>query len=81
MAIWPGSERASVYVEIYSQKATMAITAAYDLEAYQLDAINAFINSKLDETVYCMFPEGFDQSGSCLLLLRALYGLRRSPLL
>jgi len=59
----------------------MAITAAYDLEAYQLDAFNAFINSQLDETVHCTFPEGFDQPGRCLLLLRALYGLCRSPLL
>jgi hypothetical protein len=59
----------------------MAITAAFDLEVYQLDPVNSFINSQLDETVYCTFPEGFDQPGSCLLLLRALYGLRRSPLL
>jgi hypothetical protein len=59
----------------------MAITAAYDLEAFQLDAVNAFTNSFLDETVYCAFPDGFEQDGDCLLLLRALYGLRRSPLL
>jgi len=59
----------------------MAMAAAYDLEAYQLDAVNAFINNQLDETVHCAFPEGFDQPGSCLLLLRALYGLRQSPLL
>ena len=31
--------------------------------------------------IYCKFLEGFDQSGRCLLLLRALHGLRRSPLL
>jgi hypothetical protein len=59
----------------------MAITAAYDLETYQLDAVNAFVNSQLDEIVFCKFPEGFDQPNNCLLLLRALYGLRRSPLL
>jgi len=41
-------------------RALMAITAAYDLEAYQLDAVNAFINSQLDEPVYCTFPEGFN---------------------
>jgi len=46
-----------------------------------LDAVNAFTNSELDETVYCVFPDGFQQDGKCLLLLRALYGLRRSPLL
>jgi hypothetical protein len=59
----------------------MAITAVYDLEAFQLDAVNAFINRYLDETVYCAFPDGFQQEEHCLLLLRALYGLRRSPLL
>jgi len=62
-------------------RALMAITAAYDLEAFQLDAVNAFINSYLDETVYCAFPDGFQQERHCLLLFRALYGLRRSPLL
>src|SRR5947207_4145040 len=59
----------------------MAMTAAYDLEAFQLDAVNAFTNSELDETVYCAFPDGFQQDRKCLRLLRALYGLRRSPLL
>ena len=62
-------------------RALMAITAARNLEAFQLDAVNAFTNSELDETVYCAFPDGFQQDGKCLLLLRALYGLRRSPLL
>jgi len=51
------------------------------LETLQLDAVNAFTNSVLDEIVYCQFPEGFEQTGTCLQLLQALYGLRRSPLL
>ena len=59
----------------------IAMTAAYDLETYHLDAVNAFVNSQLDETVFCKFLDGFEQPDSCLLLLRALYGLRRSPLL
>jgi hypothetical protein len=57
------------------------MTAAYDLEAFQLDAVNAFTNSYLDEIVYCAFPDGFKQEGHYLLLHRALYDLRRSPLL
>ena len=61
--------------------ALMAITAAFDLEAWQLDAISIFTNSFLDETVHCDFPDRFGQDGSCILLLRALYGLSRSPLL
>ena len=60
----------------------MAIMAAFDLEARQYDAVNAFTNSSLDEAVHCACPEGYNSvEGICLLLLRALYGLRRSPLL
>ena|SRR5436309_1963119 len=55
--------------------ALMAVTAAFDLEAHQLDAVNAFTNSIIDEVIYIDFPEGFEQSGFCLLLLHALYGL------
>ena len=62
-------------------RALMAIMAVFDLEAHQFDAVSAFTNSKLDEMVYCEYPEGFHQPGKCLFLLRALYGLRRSPLL
>jgi hypothetical protein len=37
-------------------RALMAIAAAQNLEAYQLDANLAFVNSKLDETIYCKCP-------------------------
>ncbi len=57
----------------------MAITAAFDLEAKQMDAVNAFVNSQIDTVIYVGFPDGFRVPGMCLLLLRALYGLRQSP--
>jgi len=60
-------------------RALMALTAAFDLETCQFDATNAFTNANLDEEVYIPFPEGFRQPGYCLLLLKALYGLRQSP--
>ena len=59
----------------------MAIIAYFDLETVQLDAVNAFANSHLDELVYTDYPEGFEEYGKVLRLLRALYGLRRSPVL
>lgn len=62
-------------------RAMMAIAAAFDLELWQADAVSAFTNSDMDETVYIEYPEGFKKQGYCLLLRRALYGLRRSPLL
>ena len=62
-------------------QALMALTAVYDLEAHQFDAISAFTNSNLDEIIYIEFPDGFEDRGKCLLLLRVLYGLCQSPLL
>lgn len=57
----------------------MALTAAFGLDMKQFDAINAFVNSRLDEVVYVEMPPGRSQPGYALRLLRALYGLRRSP--
>jgi len=62
-------------------RSIMAVAAAFDLEMFQFDAVNAFTNSAMDETVYCACPEGFQEPGKCWLLQRALYGLRTSPLL
>ena len=57
----------------------MAITAAFDLDTKQFDAVNAFLNSRLDEVVYTHIPEGFQVKGKAWRLSRALYGLRKSP--
>ena len=62
-------------------RSLMAIVAAHDLETMQFDAVNAFMNSDLDETVYIKFPDRFGTVGIYLLLLKVLYGLKRSPLL
>lgn len=62
-----------------SFRTMMSITAQFDLETHQLDAVNAFLNSELDEIVYVELPDGYKQPGVVLRLNRALYGLRRSP--
>jgi hypothetical protein len=59
----------------------LALTAAFDLDTWHADITNAFLNSLLDEEIYCKLPDGFTQPGKCIKLLRALYGLRRAPLL
>ncbi|EED11499.1 hypothetical protein TSTA_007890 [Talaromyces stipitatus ATCC 10500] len=41
----------------------MAIAAIFDLKIVQYDAMNAFVNSILDEEVYTYFPDGFKQDG------------------
>ena len=62
-------------------RALMAIAAAFDLEIRQYDAVNTFVNAKLNEEIHCYPSEGFEQQDNLWLLLRALYGLKQSPLL
>lgn len=71
----------SATLALRSFRAIMALAAYFDLDIDQSDVTNAFVNSKLDELVYCELPPGYKESGFCLILLMALYGLRRSPLL
>ena len=59
----------------------MALAARWDLEIRQLDSVNAFPNSELDKKVYVELPDGYKLPNKIGRLLRALYGLRRSPLL
>jgi Reverse transcriptase (RNA-dependent DNA polymerase) len=59
----------------------MAISAAFNLEIQQYDAVNAFINADVDEEIYCYCPEGFKEPGMTWKLRKALYGLKQSPLL
>ncbi|EXU94703.1 reverse transcriptase domain protein [Metarhizium robertsii] len=64
-----------------SFRALVAIAAEHDLELEQMDAVNAFVNCELDEVVYMRMPPGYEKYGRVLRLKKALYGLRRSPLL
>jgi hypothetical protein len=64
-----------------SFRAIMAIAARFDLELLQFDAVNAFVNAELDEDVFMRMPPGHRRAGWILKLNKALYGLRRSPLL
>lgn len=64
-----------------SFRAIMAIAARFDLELLQFDAVNAFVNANLDEEVFMRMPPGHTRAGWILRLNKALYGLRRSPLL
>ena len=64
-----------------SFRTLMAISARFDLELLQYDAVNAFVNAELDEEVFMKMPPGYRTTGRVLKLRKALYGLRRSPLL
>ena len=61
----------------------IVVAAYFDLEAKQFDTINAFTNTKIRKKIWVRFLSGkqYQLPGYILLLLRALYGLRISPLL
>jgi transposase InsO family protein len=74
------------YTEVYAATAKstsirvlLALTAIHDLEAQQLDVMNAFLNAHLKETIYVEMPHGFAQKDHVCLLLKTLYGLCQSP--
>jgi hypothetical protein len=67
-----------------SFRTLLAIAARFDLELLQYDAVNAFVNAKLQSNVFMKLPPGFrkgGREGRVLLLHKALYGLRIAPLL
>ena len=68
---------ATLAVKVF--RALMALTAAFDLEMIQLDAVNAFLNSEVDEDITVQQPPGFQEDGKVLKLLKALYGLKQAP--
>jgi len=58
----------------------MAITCAFDLETRQYDITNAFANATRKQPIACACAEGFERPGKILWVLKALYGLKTSPL-
>ena len=65
-----------------SFRIVMALIAKYDLETKQFDVVNAFVNAHRDPSgtpVVCYLPDGFKEPNKCVVLDRALYGLRDSP--
>jgi Reverse transcriptase (RNA-dependent DNA polymerase). len=75
-------EKYSATLAVRTARAIFALAAAFDLDTAQFDAVNAFLNSLLDEEVYVEMPPGLFPASRrirCWKLLRALYGLRKSP--
>jgi hypothetical protein len=60
-------------------KIIIALTTVFDLDTTQFDVKNAFIHTDVDEIVYYHCLNGFKILGKSLLLLKALYELRRAP--
>lgn len=58
----------------------LAMAAENDLELAQFDVKTAFLYGELDEEIYMLQPDGFeDGSGRVCLLQKSLYGLKQAP--
>ena len=64
-----------------SFRVLMAIAARFDLELIQYDVVNAFANAELPYDVFMSLLQGYRKPRKILLLNKALYGLRGSPIL
>ena len=58
----------------------LAVSNPLDFDVDQVNIKVAFLNGKLEETMYLDTPEGFEiGEGKVLLLCKSLYGLKQSP--
>ena len=62
-------------------RALIIIITTFDLETKQYDAINAFINSEIDESIYCISSQKWNDSEKLFFFFRALYELKQSSTL
>ncbi|GJZ73524.1 retrovirus-related pol polyprotein from transposon TNT 1-94 [Tanacetum coccineum] len=72
----------SPVVRITTIRVVLAMCATYDLHLEQLDVKTAFLHGNLDEEIYMLQPEGFEQKGKENLVCRlnkSLYGLKQAP--
>jgi hypothetical protein len=62
-------------------RALMTIATAFDLDIWQYDAINAFINNSIDEKIYNECLDDFFKFDYCWKLLKTLYDLKQVSIL
>jgi Reverse transcriptase (RNA-dependent DNA polymerase) len=66
-------------MRIDSLRVLLAIVAVKDLEYHQVDINNAFTESKMNETIYMILPEGVKiPRGTALKVLKSLYSLKQA---
>jgi hypothetical protein len=74
-------ETYSPTVRLDSLRGLLALAAHYDWEIHHMDVKSAYLNGKLDETIYMRQPKGFEVPGKddmVCLLHKGLYGLKQA---
>ena len=70
----------SAVAQLKSFRIIIALCAVFGLTPTHYDFDQAFVQSSLPEPVYMEHPEGFPgPMGTCLKLLKSLYGLKAAP--
>ena len=74
-------ETHSPTVRLDSLRGLLALAAHYDWEVHHMDVKAAYLNGKLNETIYMRQPKGFEVPGKedmVCLLHKGLYGLKQA---
>ena len=79
----PGIDYEETYAPVSrlaSLRLFLTVVATMDLEMRQGDVEGAYLNSRLEETLYMAYPDGMARKPGCnaLLLKGSLYGLKQS---
>ena len=72
----------SPVVRLTTVRVVLAICAIFDLHLDQLDVKTAFLHGEIDEEIYMLQPEGFEEKDKKNLVCRltkSLYGLKQAP--
>ena len=70
----------SPVVRLNTIRVVLAMCAAFDLHLEQLDVKTAFLHGELEEEIYMLQPEGFEEQGNLVCrLTKSLYGLKQAP--
>ena len=65
--------------QMRSFRTVVMLAVAFNLDLNQYDISNAFLNGELEEEIYMEYPPGYPgESGTCLRLLKGLYGLKQA---
>ena len=59
----------------------MAIATRFNFKILQYNAVNVFVNTLLNKIIYINILMGYKEKRKILHLHKALYGLKKSPLL
>lgn len=68
-------ETFALVVKMNTVRVILAIVVMKDWQLHQFDVKNVFLNVNLEEVYICL-PPGYEMTGQCCRLRKALYGLK-----